>query len=83
MINQVLDSPAFQQSQRVSVYLSTDSEVSTVAILSEIFRQNKKVSKRSVLHIFELIIHSRKFLLGLCAILQRKTNANDPIAWNG
>lgn len=39
----VIGSAAFKESQRISVYLSLDCEVSTKDILSEMFRLNKEV----------------------------------------
>ncbi|KAH8414685.1 hypothetical protein KR009_004149, partial [Drosophila setifemur] len=39
----VLTNQAFQQAQRVSIYLSTSSELDTTALLSEMFRLDKMV----------------------------------------
>ncbi|XP_031635871.1 5-formyltetrahydrofolate cyclo-ligase [Contarinia nasturtii] len=39
----ILDSDAFKQSTRISVYLSLNQEVNTQAILNEMFRQQKEV----------------------------------------
>lgn len=33
--------PAFESSQRISIYLSTEDEISTIGILQQIFKQNK------------------------------------------
>lgn len=42
-MSQIIESAAFKQSQRISIYLSLDSEVSTKDILSEMFRLDKEV----------------------------------------
>lgn len=42
-ICQIIEMPAFQRAQRISVYLSLDSEVNTKDLLSEMFRLNKQV----------------------------------------
>lgn len=40
---QILDSPAFKESKRVSIYLSLEGEVNTQDILREMFQLNKEV----------------------------------------
>ncbi|XP_058463485.1 5-formyltetrahydrofolate cyclo-ligase [Malaya genurostris] len=39
----ILQLPLFERSQRISIYLSTEREVSTVSLLKELFRLNKEV----------------------------------------
>lgn len=47
---QIIESDAFKESQRISVYLSLDSEVNTKDILSEMIRLNKEVIVVIVVH---------------------------------
>lgn len=42
-ICQIIASPVFQKAQRISIYLSLDTEVNTTALLLEMFRLNKQV----------------------------------------
>ncbi|XP_058832066.1 5-formyltetrahydrofolate cyclo-ligase isoform X2 [Topomyia yanbarensis] len=39
----ILQLPFFERCRRISIYLSTEGEVSTVPLLKELFRQNKEV----------------------------------------
>lgn len=41
---QILNSDAFKQSTRISVYLSLEHEINTQDILNEMFHQQKEVS---------------------------------------
>lgn len=38
-----MNHPAFKAAKRISVYLSTEAEVSTIEVLREMFRQQKQV----------------------------------------
>lgn len=40
---QIIEMPAFQRAQRISIYLSLNSEVNTTDLLTEMFRLNKQV----------------------------------------
>lgn len=59
-ICQIIASTAFQKAERISVYLSLDSEVNTKDLLSEMFRANKKVRG--------LTLTSINFVLIACSI---------------
>lgn len=69
--NKVLSSAAFQQSNRISIYLSTSVEVDTKFLLQEIFRLNKKVCCTICLNILACEIN----MSFLCELYRRLCRA--------
>lgn len=73
-IQQIIESAAFQQSKRISVYLSLDSEVSTNDILSEMFRLEKEVNWE--INIFDIRFCIRR----VCVCLIRRSSFRHTVA---
>jgi 5-formyltetrahydrofolate cyclo-ligase len=53
---QLITLPAFQNSKRVSVYLSTDFEVGTLSIVKKLFEQKKEVREGEKSILGEILI---------------------------